>query len=120
MGYAVTSYGSQGKTVDHVLLGDAANRGATNTQQWYVSISRVRRSVRIFTPDREQLRANVVRSGDRTLALTLKTPRNRHQAWRQILLHGKRRGRAFARAVCMAFAPKRRRATQSIKSSIAP
>jgi conjugative relaxase-like TrwC/TraI family protein len=119
-GYAVTSYGSQGKTVDHVLLGDAANRGATNAQQWYVSISRGRRSVRIFTADTEQLRANVVRSGDRTLALTLKTPRNRHQAWRQILLHGKRRGRAFARAVCMAFAPKRRRATQSIKSSIAP
>jgi conjugative relaxase-like TrwC/TraI family protein len=119
-GYAVTSYGSQGKTVDHVLLGDAAVRGATNAQQWYVSISRGRRSVRIFTPDKEQLRTNVDRSGDRTLALTLNPPRNRHDAWRQILLHGERRGRAFARAVCMAFAPTRRRATQSIKPSITP
>ncbi|HAK06171.1 MAG TPA: conjugal transfer protein, partial [Spartobacteria bacterium] len=35
-GYAVTSYGSQGKTVDHVLFSDSAIRAATNAQQWYV------------------------------------------------------------------------------------
>ena len=33
-GYAVASYGSQGKTVDHVLLADSLNRAATNAQQW--------------------------------------------------------------------------------------
>lgn len=68
-GYAVTSYGSQGKTVDYVLFSDSTIRAATNSQQWYVTISRGRRGVRIFTPDREQLRENVARSGHRPLAL---------------------------------------------------
>ena len=39
-GYAVTSYGSQGMTVDTVLLADAANSAATSANQWYISISR--------------------------------------------------------------------------------
>ena len=68
-GYAVTSYGSQGKTVDYVLFSDSTIRAATNAQQWYVTISRGRRGVRIFTPDKEQLRENVTRSGHRPLAL---------------------------------------------------
>lgn len=70
-GYAVTSYGSQGKTVDHVLLADSGSRAATNAQQWYVSISRGRTSIRIFTPDRAALRRHITRSGDRPLALEL-------------------------------------------------
>jgi len=68
-GYAVTSYGSQGKTVDYVLFSDSTIKAATNAQQWYVTISRGRRGVRIFTPDKEQLRENVTRSGHRPLAL---------------------------------------------------
>jgi ATP-dependent exoDNAse (exonuclease V) alpha subunit len=70
-GYAVTSYGSQGKTVDYVLFSDSTIKPATNAQQWYVTISRGRRGVRIFTPDKEQLRENVARSGHRPLALEL-------------------------------------------------
>jgi len=70
-GYAVTSYGSQGKTVDYVLFSDSTIKAATNAQQWYVTISRGRRSVRIFTPDKEQLRENVARSGHRPLAMEL-------------------------------------------------
>jgi conjugative relaxase-like TrwC/TraI family protein len=68
-GYAVTSYGSQGKTVDYVLFSDSTIKAATNAQQWYVTISRGRRGIRIFTPDKEQLRENVFRSGHRPLAL---------------------------------------------------
>lgn len=68
-GYAVTSYGSQGKTVDFVLFSDSTIKAATNSQQWYVTISRGRRGIRIFTPDKEQLRENVARSGHRPLAL---------------------------------------------------
>ena len=71
-GYAVTSYASQGKTVDTVLLADAANRAATNQKQWYVSISRGRRRALIFTPDRAGLRANLHNPGDRDLAMSLK------------------------------------------------
>jgi conjugative relaxase-like TrwC/TraI family protein len=68
-GYAVTSYGSQGKTVDYVLFSDSTVKAATNANQWYVTISRGRRGVQIFTPDKHQLRQNVARSGHRPLAI---------------------------------------------------
>lgn len=70
-GYAVTSYGSQGKTVQHVLFSDSAVKAATNNQQWLVTISRGTRAVRIFTQNKEQLRENVSRLGDRKLAIEL-------------------------------------------------
>lgn len=70
-GYAITSYGSQGKTVDFVLFSDSAVRAATDRRQWYVTISRGRRGIRIFTPDKDQLCENVIRSGDQPLALDL-------------------------------------------------
>lgn len=70
-GYAVTSYGSQGKTVDTVMLADAANRAATDAHQWYVTISRGRKRVIIFTPDKETLRGQIQQSADRDLALDL-------------------------------------------------
>ena len=76
-GYAITSYGSQGKTVDFVLFSDSAVRAATDRRQWYVTISRGRRGIRIFTPDKEQLRENVIRSGDQPLALDLAAGRVR-------------------------------------------
>jgi conjugative relaxase-like TrwC/TraI family protein len=83
-GYAVTSYGSQGKTVDYVLFSDSTIKAATNAQQWYVTISRGRRGIRIFTPDKEQLRENVTRSGHRPLALELAsgvTPQRGVRLW---------------------------------------
>lgn len=106
-GYAVTSYGSQGKTVDHVLFADSAIRAATNSQQWYVSISRGRKSVRIFTPDRAALRKHVARSGDRPLALDLDlSPRKRFRL-HNIIRPGMRRGRALAKAICLMGAARR-------------
>ena len=71
-GYAVTSYGSQGKTVNTVIMADAASRVATNAHQWYVTISRGRKRVVIFTPDKESLRYQVQQSGERELAMDLK------------------------------------------------
>lgn len=71
-GYAVTSYGSQGKTVDTVMVADASNRAATDAHQWYVSISRGRKRVMVFTSDKDALRAQVQATGDRELALDLK------------------------------------------------
>jgi conjugative relaxase-like TrwC/TraI family protein len=70
-GYAVTSYAAQGKNVDYVLFSDSAVKAATNQNQWYVTISRGRKGVKIFTADKIQLRENVARSGDRTLALDI-------------------------------------------------
>jgi len=88
-GYAVTSYGSQGKTVDTVLLADAANAAATSANQWYVSISRGRKKVVVFTSDKDGLRTNIQRAGERELALDLKpatsaqsvAPDGMHHAW---------------------------------------
>jgi conjugative relaxase-like TrwC/TraI family protein len=88
-GYAVTSYGSQGKTVDYVLFSDSTVKAATNAQQWYVTISRGRRGIRIFTPDKQQLRENVARPGHRPLALEFAAgfaPRRRGRIWNR--LHG--------------------------------
>jgi hypothetical protein len=71
-GYAVTSYAAQGKTVDYVLFSDSAVKAATNEQQWYVTISRGRKGVKIFTADKGQLRENISRGGARTLAMDMK------------------------------------------------
>lgn len=103
-GYAITSYGSQGKTVDYVLFSDSTIKAATNAQQWYVSISRGRRGIRIFTSDKDQLRENLVRSGHRPLALDLAggLPRpGRRDVWHRLrgylLRFGKRAADRFIR-----------------------
>jgi ATP-dependent exoDNAse (exonuclease V) alpha subunit len=68
-GYAITSYGSQGKTVENVLFSDSTVKAATNNQQWLVTISRGTKAVKIFTSNKEQLRENISRLGDRELAI---------------------------------------------------
>ena len=96
-GYAVTSYASQGKTVDYVLFSDSAVRAATNRQQWYVTISRGRKGIRIFTSDPQQLRENVARSGDRELALDLhRRGVGQRQRFRWRFVRGIVRGRQLA------------------------
>ncbi|MCI0541484.1 MAG: relaxase domain-containing protein [Verrucomicrobiales bacterium] len=70
-GYAVTSYAAQGKSVNHVLFSDSALKAATNRQQWYVTISRGKKGINIFTTDKQQLREHIARSGDRPLAVDL-------------------------------------------------
>jgi conjugative relaxase-like TrwC/TraI family protein len=70
-GYAITSYASQGKSVDYVLFSDSAAKAATSQQQWYVTISRGKKGVHIFTPDKEQLRESITRSGDRPSVLEM-------------------------------------------------
>jgi conjugative relaxase-like TrwC/TraI family protein len=79
-GYAVTSYGSQGKTVEHVLFSDSAVKAATNNQQWLVSISRGTRAVKIFTQNKEQLRENICHSGKRELAIELAQSASAHSS----------------------------------------
>ncbi|WP_309021342.1 MobF family relaxase [Pelagicoccus sp. SDUM812002] len=71
LGYAVTSYASQGKTVDTVLFSDSRSKAATNRNQWYVSISRARKRIKIYTSDKDALSENLLRSGDRQLALDI-------------------------------------------------
>jgi hypothetical protein len=102
-GYAVTSYDSQGKTVDYVLFSDSTIKPATNAQQWYVTISRGRRGIRIFTPDKQQLRENVSRSGHRPLAMEFAAgsfPRGRLLLWNRLHGYFLRFGRRAAESLC--------------------
>jgi len=71
-GYCVTSHASQGRTVDHVLVAmDSLSFHAANRNQFYVSASRGREQVRIFTDDAEILRAMVTKPGARLSAIEL-------------------------------------------------
>ena len=102
-GYAVTSYGSQGKTVDYVLFSDSTVKAATSAEQWYVSISRGRRGIRIFTPDKEQLRENITHSGHRPLAMEIaagSASRGRRLLWQRLHGYLLRFGRRAADNMC--------------------
>ena len=99
-GYAVTSYGSQDKTVDHVLFADSSVRAATNAEQWYVTISRGRKSVRIFTADKARLAANIDRVGHRELALALDKAPTRTRGLQHHVLLGLRRADASLHVAC--------------------
>lgn len=73
-GYAVTTYASQGKTVDRVLLhcaGDDTKPATLNRNQCYVGISRARRQALVFTDDATALRARVEQESNRAPAVSL-------------------------------------------------
>lgn len=65
-GYVDTSHASQGKTVDRVFIavGDESLKAA-NRAQWYVSVSRGRESVKIYTEDADALKSAVQKSPER-------------------------------------------------------
>jgi conjugative relaxase-like TrwC/TraI family protein len=71
-GYAITSLASQGKTVDRVLLAvSSLSFPATGKEQFYVSASRGRERVTVFTDDRDALRTAILRSDPKTSATEL-------------------------------------------------
>lgn len=70
--YCMTSYGSQGKTVDRVFIAQPASTfPATSQKQFYVSVSRGRESVTIYTDDKKELLEHASRHGDRLSATEL-------------------------------------------------
>ena len=76
-GYAVTSHSSQGKTVDEVLLvASSKSFAAVNREQFYVSISRGRERVQVFTNDAEMLGRRVTDSHQRMAAIELQALRD--------------------------------------------
>ena len=70
-GYASTSHSSQGATVDRVIVNVDTLRPVelVNRKQFYVSISRARDGVTIYTDDREALRRVVNRNREKSVAL---------------------------------------------------
>jgi conjugative relaxase-like TrwC/TraI family protein len=68
-GYCTTSHASQGKTVDRVFIAQGAKSfPASSMEQFYVSVSRGRESVQIFTDDKEGLLEAVTSSAARKSA----------------------------------------------------
>jgi conjugative relaxase-like TrwC/TraI family protein len=75
-GFVETSFGSQGKTVQRVILGMAARSlGAMNMEQLYVSASRAKEWLRLYTDDKDAVRWAVQRSSRKLAALDLKPER---------------------------------------------
>jgi hypothetical protein len=70
-GYTVTSFSSQGSTVDRVIVNDDSMRSSrlVNREQLYVSISRGRLDARVYTNDAEALRLAVTRDPKKEIAL---------------------------------------------------
>ena len=69
-GYARTSHASQGKTVDKVFVAMGHDSfAAANREQFYVSVSRGRESVKIYTDDKEAM-LEAVRGSSQRLSAT--------------------------------------------------
>ena len=59
-GYVTTSHASQGKTVDHVFIAQSsASLAASSAEQFYVSASRGKHAISVYTDDKERLRENI-------------------------------------------------------------
>ena len=69
-GYASTSHAAQGQTVDWVFVAQSAQLSscASDLNQFYVSTSRGRKGVRLYTDDLELLTENVSRRRERPMA----------------------------------------------------
>lgn len=72
-GYVETSFGSQGKTTQRVILGMASDSvPAMNMEQLYVSASRAKEWIRLYTDDKAEIRHAVQRSSQKLAALDLR------------------------------------------------
>jgi hypothetical protein len=69
--YASTSHSSQGATVDRVIVNIDTARSAelVNRKQFYVSISRARHGVTVYTDDSSALQHAVGRNREKSIAL---------------------------------------------------
>jgi hypothetical protein len=68
-GYCQTSHVAQSKTVDRVFVAQsAASLGASSAEQFYVSVSRARESVTVYTDDKARLAETIQSSGARMTA----------------------------------------------------
>ena len=70
-GYVSTSHASQGRTVDAVLIAASGeSRGAIGKEQFYVSASRGKKEIRLYTDDKDALRQNIERTASDRMTAT--------------------------------------------------
>jgi hypothetical protein len=83
-GYVVTSHASQGKTVDVALIGQSSQSfPASSREQFYVSASRARKQVVVYTSDKEALQEAIEQSEERLTATELVAGNRRRVVLRQ-------------------------------------
>ena len=71
--FVETSFGAQGQTVQRVILGmAAASLPATNQEQLYVSASRAKASLALYTDDKAAVRSAIQRSSQKLAALDVR------------------------------------------------
>ena len=102
-GYVTTSHASQGITVDRVFIAQSSESfPASSTEQFYVSVSRGKESVKIYTDDKEELKNVIQKSGQRISATELQQqqkPENTREATNQKMAHLVNRLKSYAEAV---------------------
>ena len=70
--YCITSHASQGKSFDQVLIAQPASTfPATSSKQFYVSVSRGKEGVKIYTDKKQELMEHASKLGDRQSAIEL-------------------------------------------------
>jgi ATP-dependent exoDNAse (exonuclease V) alpha subunit len=91
--FVETSFGAQGQTVQRVILGmSAASLAATNQEQMYVSASRAKEQLTLFTDNKEAVRAAIQRSSQKLAALDLR-PQAKSRHWEELQEHRDRQQR---------------------------
>lgn len=84
-GYVATSHSAQGATVDRIILSQGrASLPAASAEQLYVSCSRARRAVEIYTDDRATLETASQRRASRSFGLDLTSGVARYAAFHRI------------------------------------
>lgn len=113
-GYVSTSHASQGDTVDEVLIAQSARSfAASNMRQFYVSVSRGKENVRIYTDDKEELRARVASVTPQMSAMDLRD-RQRKTAMREELAGRMREAARQVTRVRQGLAPDNGRAMDGL------
>lgn len=86
-GYVMTSHASQGKTTDKIIISQSSLSGrASSIEQFYVSVSRGKKAVSIYTDDKAELMHSVSQSTQRTSATELFA---RNDNIRAVMEHGR-------------------------------
>ncbi len=73
-GYCVTAHGTEGRSVDRALLIAHASKSAHQSERLQAAASAARKSLQVFTDDREALLANLRPSQERLFANDLVDP----------------------------------------------
>lgn len=100
-GFVETSFGSQGRTVQRVILGMAsASLPAVNQEQLYVSASRAKEWLRLYTDSKAEVRDAIQQSSQKLAAVDLvglpKQPKPKPSRWEKLRKHmAERRRRAW-------------------------